>query len=387
MNGMGNKGLVQAARIPGAPRYWKHQVQGSISLTTEPTEIHRLSEPLLPAPEPPGAREWLVREWFYLLLVLVALFMISVSWFSPAPPVEPEAALLDNAPNTMEIMARLDERPGLKLVLFGFAGGGLLLFLAGLPMLGYFIWRRMEGVPILGTHPPSGTVSWGLWDVIKGAAVYFHILTALGYFAALLLSEEAAADLTLVIVLVSNLLITLFIFLLVARRDPRWSERLGLVAGGFWRRVRDGLVGYIAFFPLLTATALVAVLAAHLLSLEPEQNPLVPMVLGSDSLWFLAFLMFFGGLVGPITEEVFFRGFFYPPLRQKVGRVGAILINAFCFAALHGNLIQLAPLIGLGLILALLRERTGSVLASTVLHCTHNTLVLILLLTLKPVLL
>ncbi len=110
------------------------------------------------------------------------------------------------------------------------------------------------------------------------------------------------------------------------------------------------------------------------------------MVLDSDSTWFIVFLMFFGGLVGPITEEIFFRGFFYPPLRRKVGRVGAILINAFCFAALHGNLVQLAPLIGLGLILAVLRERTGSVVASTVLHCAHNTLVLVLLLVLKPVL-
>jgi len=91
--------------------------------------------------------------------------------------------------------------------------------------------------------------------------------------------------------------------------------------------------------------------------------------------------------VGPVTEELFFRGFFYPPLRRKVGRVGAILINAFCFAALHGNLVQLAPLLGLGLILVILRERTGSILAPTVLHCTHNTLVLILLFALKPVLL
>jgi membrane protease YdiL (CAAX protease family) len=363
-------------------------------LTAEPTEIQCLPEPLSVA-EPPGgpepgrqARGWLAREWFYVLLVLAALLMIAVSWLSPAPAVEPEAAALDSsAPNAMEIMARLEERPGLKLVLYGYAAGGLLIFLAGLPLLGYFLWQRMAGVPILGRHLPPASVAWGLWDVIKGGALYYHILTALGYLAAVLLPEEAASGLTLVIVLVGNLLITLFIFLLVARRDSRWRERLGLVAGGFRRRVRDGLVGYVAFFPLLMATALLAVLAAHLLNLEAEQNPLVPMVLGSDALWFLVFLMVFGGLVGPITEEIFFRGFFYPPLRRRAGRVGAILINAFCFAALHGNLVQLAPLIGLGLILALLRERTGSVLASIVLHCTHNTLVLILLLALKPVLL
>jgi membrane protease YdiL (CAAX protease family) len=230
-------------------------------------------------------------------------------------------------------------------------------------------------------------VGWGLWDVIKSAAVYFLTLTLLGSLAQNLLSEQAAADLSLVIVFASNLLLTLFVVALAMRRGPRWYQALGLASGGFWRRVRDGLVGYVAFFPLLIATALVAVLITQWANLEPEQNPLVPMVLGSDSLWFILFLLFFGGLAGPITEEIFFRGFFYPALRRRVGRAGAVLINALCFAALHGNLVQLAPLIGLGLILALLRERTGSILASTTLHCAHNTLVLLLLLTLKPVLL
>jgi membrane protease YdiL (CAAX protease family) len=344
-----------------------------------------------PGPEPSagpprGARGFLVREWFYLLLVLWVLLLIAVSLLQPQPPLEEGVAVLEQAPDTMEIMARLDARPGLKLFLFAFAGGGGLLFLAGLPLLGYFLWRQLEGEPLLGTASPDGTVSWGLWDVIKCAAIYFLLLQALGAVLLLLVPEETAGDYALVTVLFGNLLVTLFIFLLVSRRDSDWRRSLGLVAGKFWRQVRAGLVGYVSFFPLLIATALVAVLVTHLLRLEPEQNPLVPMVLGSDSIWFLVFLVFFGGLVGPITEEIFFRGFFYPALRQRVGRVAAVLINAFCFAALHGNLVQLAPLLGLGLILVLLRERTGSILASTVLHCVHNTLVLSLLLGLKPVL-
>lgn len=361
-------------------------------MTSEEELIERLpEEPLSPA-EPPGGRRtgsrgFLVREWFYLLLVLWALMMIVFSLLLPTPPLEEGAAILEEAPSTVEIMARLDARPGLKRALYGFAGGGVLLFLAGLPLLGYVLWRRLEGAPILGTPTAGQSVHWGLWDVIKSAALYFLLLQALGVLLVALAPADAAADFSLVAVFIGNLLITFFIFLLAARLDPGWKQSLGLVAGSLWRRVRDGLVGYVAFFPVLVGTALVAVLAAHLLHLEAEQNPLVPMVLGSDSLWFLGFLLIFGGLVGPVTEEVFFRGFFYPALRQKVGRVGAILINAFCFAALHGNLVQLAPLIGLGLILAVLRERTGSVVASTVLHCAHNTLVLCLLFTLKPVLL
>lgn len=333
-----------------------------------------------------GPSSFLAREWLSLFLVGLALLVLAMMIFAPAETPEPAMDALETAPNTMEIMARLDERPELKFMLFGFAGGGLLLFLAGLPLLGWFLWQRAEGVPLMGRRDEA-PVGWGLWDVIKSAAIYFLILALFGTLAQKLFPEGAAGDPSLVIVFVSNLLLTLFIVVLAMRRGPGWRQALGLAAGGFWRRVRDGLVGYVAFFPLLIATALVAVLATHLAGLEPEQNPLVPMVLGSDSIWFLVFLMVFGGLVGPITEEIFFRGFFYPALRRRAGRTAAVLINAFCFAALHGNLVQLAPLFGLGLILALLRERTGSILASTALHCAHNTMVLLLLLTLKPVLL
>lgn len=361
-------------------------------MTTKPVGgEHRAEEPvsteIRSGAEPTGARGFLVREWLFLLLVLWAVIMILFSLLLPSPLAEEGTEVLEAAPNSVEIMARLDSRPMLKRALFSFAGAGVLLFLAGLPLLAYFLWRRLEGVPILGAPSRIMPVQWGLWDVIKSGAVYFLLIQALGALLVLLGPGEAAADSALVAVFFGNLLTTLFIFVLVARRDPDWKLSLGLVAGRFWCRVRDGLVGYVAYFPLLVCTALVAVLSAHLLQLKPEQNPLVPMVLGSDSIWFLAFLLFFGGLVGPVTEEIFFRGFLYPPLRQRVGRVGAILINAFCFAALHGNLVQLAPLFGLGLILVVLRERTGSVLASTILHCTHNTLVLCLLFTLKPVLL
>jgi len=333
-----------------------------------------------------GGGGFLAREWIWLLLVVLAVVLLLSLLLVPAPEVavEGEAAEAALSPSTAEIMSRLDARPGLKIFILCYAGGGLLLFLAGLPTLGWFLWQRIEGVPFLGRRE-DGPVRWGLWDVIKAAAVYFLLIQGLGWLV-LMAAPGMTADLTLVVVLCGNLLVTLFIVLLAAGRDAGWRRSLGLAVDRFWLRARDGLVGYVAFFPLLIVTALVAVLVAFLFSLEPEQNPLVPMVLGSDSFWFLAFLFIFGGLVGPVTEEVFFRGFFYPALRQRVGRMAAIGINAFCFAALHGNLIQLAPLLGLGLILALLRERTGSVVASTVLHCVHNTLVLILLLALKPVL-
>lgn len=88
----------------------------------------------------------------------------------------------------------------------------------------------------------------------------------------------------------------------------------------------------------------------------------------------LSFLLA-AGLV-PIVEETFFRGFVYNGLRGRVGARYAMLISALVFAALHFSLDRLLPIVFLGLILAWLYERTGSLVPGVILHATNNALAL-----------
>jgi membrane protease YdiL (CAAX protease family) len=77
-------------------------------------------------------------------------------------------------------------------------------------------------------------------------------------------------------------------------------------------------------------------------------------------------------IVAPLAEEVVFRGYLYPAAKRFCGRGGAILFSSLVFAAAHGHVVALLPLFLLAVILCLLYEFTGSILACMSVHFLFN---------------
>jgi CAAX protease family protein len=84
-------------------------------------------------------------------------------------------------------------------------------------------------------------------------------------------------------------------------------------------------------------------------------------------------------IAAPISEEVCFRGMLYGGLRERLPRIGAALLSAGVFGGLHAatGLSAVPPLIAFGFILALLYERTGSIVPGIVLHAMNNSVALL----------
>jgi membrane protease YdiL (CAAX protease family) len=76
------------------------------------------------------------------------------------------------------------------------------------------------------------------------------------------------------------------------------------------------------------------------------------------------------GLYAAIPEETIFRGIMQPTLQKKVGRWPGILLTAVIFSVYHFAfaLPQLISHFCHGLILGLLRERTGTLWAPAIAH-------------------
>ena len=134
-----------------------------------------------------------------------------------------------------------------------------------------------------------------------------------------------------------------------------------------------------AFFGYL----LVAGLFASLLA-DPEQIDVAD-ELGFDTSTFGAIsagILIVG--LAPLAEEVFFRGFFYGGLRSRMPAVAAAVLSGLFFGVIHittGNLAVVAQLTMLGIILALLYERTGSLWPPIVVHLVNNALAFTILVT------
>jgi uncharacterized protein len=78
------------------------------------------------------------------------------------------------------------------------------------------------------------------------------------------------------------------------------------------------------------------------------------------------------GVLGPIGEEIFFRGFAYRILKQRFGMAAGMALSALLFAILHANPTGIVPIYLVGLVLAWLYERTGTLAAPIGLHCANN---------------
>lgn len=111
------------------------------------------------------------------------------------------------------------------------------------------------------------------------------------------------------------------------------------------------------------------------------ENPQVDALTGGQALapGELAALLLLVAVVVPFAEELFFRGMLYPLLRARLGAVAAIAANAALFAVAHFVLLLVPGLFVVGLILAYLRERSGSIWPPICYHALQNATALLLI--------
>jgi membrane protease YdiL (CAAX protease family) len=106
---------------------------------------------------------------------------------------------------------------------------------------------------------------------------------------------------------------------------------------------------------------------------EPEQEDIAD----AFGPWPLQILLIV--FAAAISEEICFRGMLFGGLRERLPMWAAALISAAIFGALHAftGISAVPPLIAFGFILALLYEKTGSIVPGIILHMTNNSLALL----------
>ena len=139
-------------------------------------------------------------------------------------------------------------------------------------------------------------------------------------------------------------------------RPTRWGPAIG------WTLLTWG-----AFFVL---TAIYVSIVG-----QPDDQELTRDLAEEDSLAALIGYAVLLAFVAPITEELFFRGFMFGVLREKIGIWGGALATGLVFGIVHvtGSPVEtVGVLVILGVLLCLLYQRTGSLLPCIALHALNN---------------
>ena len=83
-------------------------------------------------------------------------------------------------------------------------------------------------------------------------------------------------------------------------------------------------------------------------------------------------LLFALVVAAPVGEEALMRGLIYPLLRRRWSVVVSALVSSLAFAVLHGNVVQVAVTLPLGMLLAFVYEHVNRLWPVIVLHSLFN---------------
>jgi CAAX protease family protein len=157
--------------------------------------------------------------------------------------------------------------------------------------------------------------------------------------------------------------------LFASRAGAVLPAQFGLTGVRIGKALKWMAIAYAGYWAL-------AVLWAQLIDLPDEDK--LPESLGVDeSTLALVAVCVLVTVIAPIAEEVFFRGYFFGALRNWRGPWPAALLTGLVFGAIHigsADVEFLVPLAILGVMLCILRWRSGSLLPCIALHALNNAL-------------
>ncbi|PIC76162.1 CPBP family intramembrane metalloprotease [Sporosarcina sp. P19] len=86
------------------------------------------------------------------------------------------------------------------------------------------------------------------------------------------------------------------------------------------------------------------------------------------------------GIISPVYEEIFYRGFIYRWLRVRLGMGWGIVFSSLIFTAAHFPTLNAMPVNFItGIVFAWTYEKTGSIIPAIIIHGIFNTIAVLLI--------
>jgi len=301
-----------------------------------------------------------------------------------------EQRLRAKLPSGQEELTRMIEGGNPLIIAFMvFTLLGTLGILVGLILTIIFISFVVSKRKII--RPITGPVEarWGILDVCKVTILIFffgyviNLLEMMAFWAGVL-PKGFPKNLTMVFhITFPDLLCLGFVGYFVVIRYGQRLRALGLTLKSYLKSILFGLVGYVTILPTLCLILFLISIVAAKIGYEPPPHPLVSVFLQEERRGLILYTVFFAAVLGPVVEEIFFRGFAYSAIKKRVGVRWAIVTSAAFFALAHMNIFSFLPVMLLGISMAYLYEKTGSLLPPITLHIIHNSILISIVLLIR----
>lgn len=235
-----------------------------------------------------------------------------------------------------------------------------------------------------------GWINFGIFICSLLVGVYlsqvlgFNGLTSLGVLEINKDSEVLTPELALASILLLQGPILLVIYILRNYYPNQFSGAFETRILPWLKAARKTVPIFLRFLPLIWIASLVwnfLLMWLHSIGIVDHTPPqeLVELFSRGEQPFLIALIALTAVFMAPYVEEVLFRGCIYRFLKSKTLIPFAQFISAVIFAAIHGNLSSLGPLIVVGILLAHIYEKEGSLRMAICFHAFFNAFSLTLI--------
>ena len=238
--------------------------------------------------------------------------------------------------------------------------------------------ERPDGAP---APKPTGPAAWPAWAaplalvsaLVVGniAGLLIAVVAEVGGAEVFVEGKDAPAGVVVASAYSLGVIFVLIAYAFARMSGPAYAADFGLRGTPFWRAVGITIGLYVA---------LVVIAALWFSAVGSPGEEEVLDTLGVDRSTLLLVLGAIAVCVfAPIGEEILFRGFMFPALRNRLGVALGAAITGALFGLVHGfssDVKALLPLAVFGALLCLLYQATGSLLPSIALHAINNAIAL-----------
>ena len=229
---------------------------------------------------------------------------------------------------------------------------------------------RAEAAPAPRDSRSFPYATWGPRTAILGLLAALGLAIALGIPALIIDNPAPGEDFSTWANIAAQLAQVLAFFavpIYIASRD-------GVSLRPALRRLGVRSFRWSAFGWMAAAIGVYLVLIGlYSLVVQPNQEDIAP---SFGPIWVQVFLIV---ICAATSEELCFRGMLFGGLRTRLPSLAAATASGLIFGALHAptGVSAVPPLIVFGIVMALLYERTGSILPGVILHALNNSVALL----------
>ncbi len=274
------------------------------------------------------------------------------------------------------IEAVYHRNPPLYLFLMAVNFFMVLVFFGSILLDGLLIYKWKKGKTFIKRTLEGSYIRWDFLDVIKFTIMFYAFAYVFMLSEAALLQKFPLLDNknfrfifnATVIDIVGIIFVLNFVKFIYRQR----LSAIGITLKNFFKNVFYGIAGYLAIIPILFITMMITAVIITIFKYRPPVQPIVDILLKEQKIPLLIYSSLFAAIAGPIMEEIFFRGFMYNAIKKHIGVFWGIIITSSVFSFLHAHVVGFMPIMILGILLAYLYEKTGSLVPSITVHITHN---------------